>query len=233
LIGNDLVAKKHHYQTDPQGNILDKNGNILQPDANGEWPDPAEEDFNTNYNLTNDKTYPASLPLYDHLDQAYEKAVSFSNSVNIAGGGEKSDYAFTFSRLDQQSVLNNKLTRMNLSANLGFELFKGFTFRNTTQTIFQNENLLSGAYNVTDRILFNPDALFLGTNNNRFELLNSFPWINFKSTYPGTDLIVVRPRDENQLNVLSEPDWHERNGKNTRIINNANLNLQVSKVCRT
>ncbi|HZJ60855.1 MAG TPA: SusC/RagA family TonB-linked outer membrane protein [Chitinophagaceae bacterium] len=229
LIGNDLVAKKHHYQTDPQGNILDKNGNILQPDANGEWPDPAEEDFNTNYNLTNDKTYPASLPLYDHLDQAYEKAVSFSNSVNIAGGGEKSDYAFTFSRLDQQSVLNNKLTRMNLSANLGFELFKGFTFRNTTQTIFQNENLLSGAYNVTDRILFNPDALFLGTNNNRFELLNSFPWINFKSTYSGTDLIVVRPRDENQLNVLSEPDWHERNGKNTRIINNANLNYKFPK----
>src|SRR5215510_2586127 len=84
LIGNDLVAKKHHYQTDAQGNILDKNGNILQPDANGEWPDPAEEDFNTNYNLTNDKTYPSNLPLYDHLDQAYEKATSFSNSVSIS-----------------------------------------------------------------------------------------------------------------------------------------------------
>ena len=107
---------------------------------------------------------------------------------------------------------------MNLSANLGFELFKGFTFRNTTQTIFQNENLLSGTYSITDRILFNPDVLFLGTNNNRFELLNSFPWINFKSTYAGTDLIVVRPRDENQLNVLSEPEWHERKGKNMRII---------------
>jgi len=229
LIGNDLVAKKHHYQTDAQGNILDKNGNILQPDANGEWPDPAEEDFNTNYNLTNDKTYPSSLPLYDHIDQAYTQAVSFNNSVNIAGGGEKSDYAFTFSRLDQQSVMNNKFTRMNLSMNLGFDLFKGFSFRNTTQTIFQNENLLSGAYNVTDRILFNPDVLFLGSNNNRFELLNSFPWINFKSTYPGTDLIVVRPRDENQLNALSEPDWHERNGKNTRIINNANLNYKFPK----
>jgi hypothetical protein len=124
IIGNDLVAKKHHYQTDAQGNILDKNGNILQPDANGEWPDPAEEDFNTNFDLTNDKAYSASLPLYDHVEQAYTKAVSFNNSVNIAGGGEKSDYAFTFSRLDQQSVLNNKLTRMNLSANLGFDLLK-------------------------------------------------------------------------------------------------------------
>src|SRR5438477_2790222 len=229
ILGNDLVATKHHYKTDAQGNILDQNGNTLVPDANGQWPDPAEEDFNTNFELTNDKAYPATLPLYNHLKQAYRQAVSYNNSLNIAGGGEKSDYSFTFSRLDQQSVLSNKFTRMNLSSNLGFDLFKGLTFRNTTQTIFQNENLLSGTYNVTDRILFNPDVLFLGTNNNRFELLNSFPWINFKSTYPGSDLIVVRPRDENQLNVLSEPDWHERNGKNTRIINNANLNYKFPK----
>jgi TonB-linked SusC/RagA family outer membrane protein len=229
IMGNDLVAKKHHYKTDAQGNILDQNGNVLAPDANGQWPDPAEEDFNTNFDLKNDKSYPSSLPLYNHLDQAYQQAVSFSNSLNLAGGGEKTDYAFTFSRLDQQSVLSNKLTRMNLSSNLGFDLFKGFSFRNTNQIIFQNEDLLSGTYNVTDRIVFNPDVLFLGTNNNRFELLNSFPWINFKSTYPGTDLIVVRPRDENQLNVLSEPDWHTRSAKNTRIINNANVNYKFPR----
>ena len=229
IMDENLVAKRHHYKTDAQGNILDQNGNILAPDANGQWPDPAEEDFNTNFDLTNDKSYPANLPIYNHLKQAYRQAVSYNNSLNIAGGGEKSDYSFTFSRLDQQSVLSNKFTRMNLSANLGFDLFKGFSFRNTTQTIFQNENLVSGTYNVTDRILFNPDPLFLGTNNNRFELLNSFPWINFKSTYPGTNLIVVRPRDENQLNVLSEPDWHTRTGKNTRIINNANVNYKFPK----
>src|SRR5438552_2238195 len=229
IMDENLVAKRHHYKTDAQGNILDQNGNILAPDANGQWPDPAEEDFNTNFDLTNDKSYPSSLPIYNHLKQAYRQAVSYNNSLNIAGGGEKSDYSFTFSRLDQQSVLSNKFTRMNLSSNLGFDLFKGFSFRNTTQTIFQNENLVSGTYNVTDRILFNPDPLFLGTNNNRFELLNSFPWINFKSTYPGTNLIVVRPRDENQLNVLSEPDWHTRTGKNTRIINNANVNYKFPK----
>src|SRR6185436_18634580 len=51
LIGNDLVEKKHHYKTDGQGNILDKNGNVLPSEANGQWPDPAEEDFNTNFNL--------------------------------------------------------------------------------------------------------------------------------------------------------------------------------------
>ncbi len=227
--GGNLVAKMHHYKTDAQGNILDQNGNPLQPDANGMWPDPAEEDFNTNFDVANTKTYPSSLPLYNHLDQAYQQAVSYSNSVGLSGGGDKSDYAFTFSRLDQKSVLNNTLVRMNLTTNLGFELFKGFTFRNINQTIFEDENLLSGTYNVSDRILFNPDVLFLGTNNNRFEMLNSFPWIDFRSKYAGTDLTVVRPRDENQVNVLSEPDWHERKGKNTRFINNANFNYKFPK----
>ncbi len=229
LLSKDLIAKKHHFLTDASGNILDKSGNILAPDANGQWPDPAEEDFNTNFDVKNDKTYPSSLPLYDHLKQAYRKALTFSHTLGISGGGDKSDYSFTVSRLDQENVLNNKFTRMNLSSNLGFELFKGFTFRNITQTIFENENLLSGSYNVTDRILYNPDPLFLGTNNNRFELINSFPWIDFQSKYAGTDLTVVRPRDENQLNVLSEPDWHERKSKNTRILNNLNLNYKFPK----
>ena len=227
--GGNLVAKKHHYKTDAQGNILDQSGNLLAPDANGMWPDPAEEDFNTNFDLVNDKTFPANLPLYNHLSQAYQQAVSFTNSLSISGGGEKSDYSFTLSRLDQENVLNNSLKRINLSSNLGFELFKGFTLRNSTQVILENENLLSGTYNVTDRILFNPDVLFLGTNNNRFELLNSFPWIDFRSKYAGTNLTVVRPRDENQINVLSEPDWHERKSRNQRILNNANLNYKFAK----
>ncbi len=218
ILGKDLIANKHHYTMDAQGNFLDKSGNILAPDANGMWPDPAEDDFNTILDLKNDKTYPSSLKLYDHLDQAYNTAVSYNHSVGISGGGDRSDYSFTFSRLDQENVLSNQFKRMNLSSNLGFEIFKGFTFRNTTQTIFEDENLLSGNYTaVTDRILYNPDPLFLGTNNNRFELINSFPWIDFQSKYAGTDLTVVRPRDENQLNVLSEPDWHQRSGKNNRI----------------
>jgi TonB-linked SusC/RagA family outer membrane protein len=231
ILGKDkrLSAKYHHFETDANGRILDRNGNILQPDSLGMWPEPAEEDFNTNPNLVNNKTYPSGFPLYNHLEQAYETAVSTINSVSIAGGGNKSDYAFTLSHINQENVLNNRLRRTNLSANLGFELFKGFTVRNTTQAILQDENLLSGTYNVTNRIKYNVDVLFEGTNNNRFELINSYPWIDFKSTYPGTNLIVVRPRDENQVNVLSEPDWHERTGKDTRIINNSNVNYKFPK----
>lgn len=228
ILGKDktLSAKNHHFQQDANGNILDRNGDILKPDSLGMWPEPAELDFNTDFNLKNDKTYPSNLPLYNHLEQAYQTAVSTTNSLGISGGGNKTDYSFTLSHIDQQNVLNNHLRRTNLSANLGFELFKGFTARNSTQVILQDENLLSGTYNVTDRIKFNVDDLFKGTNNNRFEMINSYPWIDFKSKYPGTDLTVVRPRDENQLNVLSEKDWHSRFSKDTRIINNSNLNYK-------
>jgi len=230
LLGKDgyLQAKFHHFKTDAQGNILDQSGNILKPGPTGTWPDPAELDFNTDFNLKNDKTYAANLSLYDHLKQAYKQAVTTSNTLGISGGGERSDYAFTFTYLDQQNVLSNRFRRYNLSSNLGFDLFKGFSFRNTTQTILQDENLLSGTYNLLDRVL-NPDVLFLGTNNNRFELINAYPWMDFKATYPGTNLVVVHPRDENQVNVLSEPDWHQRGGKDFRILNNANLNYKFPK----
>lgn len=230
LLGKDgyLQAKLHHFKTDAQGNILDQNGNILKPGPTGTWPDPAELDFNTDFNLKNDKTYPANLPLYDHLKQAYKQAFTNTSTIGINGGGERSDYAFAFSYLTQENVLSNKFKRYNLSSNLGFELFKGLNFRNSTQTIVQDENLLSGTYNITDRIL-NPDVLFLGTNNNRFELINAYPWMDFKATYPGTNLIVTHPRDENQINVLSEPDWHQRTSKDFRILNNANVNYKFPK----
>jgi TonB-dependent starch-binding outer membrane protein SusC len=231
LLGKDetLSAKYHHFSQDASGNILDRNGDVLKPDSNGMWPEPAEDDFNTNFNLKNDKTYPGNLPLYNHLEQAYQTALSTTNSISISGGGNKTDYSFTLSHLNQENVLANRFRRTNMSANLGFELFKGFTARNSTQVILQNENLVSGTYNVTSRIKYNIDALFEGTNNNRFEMINSYPWIDFTAKYPGTNLVVTRPRDENQLNVLSEADWHSRYSKDTRIINNSNLNYKFPR----
>lgn len=231
ILGKDktLSAQYHHFTQDANGNILDRNGAILKPDSLGMWPEPAEDDFNTNYNLKNDKNYPGNLPLYNHLEQAYQSAVSTTNSLSISGGGNKTDYSFTLSHLDQENVLANHFRRTNLSANLGFELFKGFTARNSTQVILQDENLISGTYNVTSRIKYNVDDLFQGTNNNRFEMINSYPWIDFTAKYPGTNLTVVRPRDENQVNVLSEADWHSRFSKDTRIINNSNLNYKFPR----
>lgn len=49
ILGKDkrLNTQLHHYETDATGNILDRDGEILKPDANDMWPEPGEEDFNT------------------------------------------------------------------------------------------------------------------------------------------------------------------------------------------
>jgi TonB-dependent starch-binding outer membrane protein SusC len=210
---NDLIAKRHHFVTDNDGYII-RNGQRVQPDQFGSWPDPVFGDVAANPSLTNDKPYREKT--YDHIDQAYGKAITFNNTMNISGGGEKSDYSFTVSRLDQENVFSNKFSRINLGANLGFELFKGFTLRSTTQVVFIDENLLNN----------DPSKGFIGTE--RFNLTNSWPYIDFKARDAAGNL-VVKPKQENQLNPLSEAEWRERFRKSNRIIQNVNVNYKFPR----
>ncbi|HEY0272250.1 MAG TPA: TonB-dependent receptor plug domain-containing protein, partial [Chitinophaga sp.] len=72
-----LVAAKHHWKTDAQGNILNSAGELLKADANGYWEDPVED---LDINASNDKPY--LLPTYDHLKQGYRNALTFTNSLS-------------------------------------------------------------------------------------------------------------------------------------------------------
>ncbi|PUZ20724.1 TonB-linked outer membrane protein, SusC/RagA family [Chitinophaga costaii] len=197
-----LVASKHHWKTDEQGNILNSEGDILKADANGYWEDPVED---LDVDASNDKPY--LLPTYDHLKQGYRDALTFTNSLSITGGGNNFDYAFTGSRLDQQDVFSNKFNRTSLGVNLGIELAKGLTIRSSTQAILGFDDLLGG---------------------NRFNLVNSYPFIDFlhKDT---TGMIVRKAKNENQLNSLSERQWHDRNNKSTKIYQNFNVNYKFPK----
>ncbi|MBI1782294.1 MAG: hypothetical protein HYR66_13165, partial [Sphingobacteriales bacterium] len=212
--------------TDAKGNILDVNGEILKPDQFGAWPDPQPGDFNTDYELKNDKNY-QNLPLYDHLSQAFRKAVTNISTINVSGGGEKSDYSLTASYFNQQNVLNNTLKRINLGSNIGFELFKGFTLRSISQFVIQDEDLLSGTYS-TNRII-NIDPLFQASNNNRFLLINSYPYIDFNNRNSSGYLTLKPKQQENALNPLSEREWHEHFSKTNRLVQNINANYKINR----
>src|SRR6476646_3626942 len=93
-----LVASMHHFETDAQGYII-KNGQRIHQDQFGAWPDPVFLDPIANPEVKNDKPY--KEPIYDHLAQSYSKAFTNNTSVNIAGGGDRSDYSFTISNLAQ------------------------------------------------------------------------------------------------------------------------------------
>jgi TonB-linked SusC/RagA family outer membrane protein len=211
-----LVASMHHFETDAQGYII-KNGQRIHQDQFGAWPDPVFLDPIANPEVKNDKPY--KEPIYDHLAQSYSKAFTNNTSVNIAGGGDRSDYSFTVSNLAQQNVLSNTYNRVNIGANLGFELAKGLTFRNINQVIITKENLLSG----------DADPQLGQTNSNRFLMTNSWPYIDFKFRDSSGFLVVKPKQNENQLNPLSEPEWRERDNRTYRIVENANLNYKFPR----
>jgi TonB-linked SusC/RagA family outer membrane protein len=205
---NDLLANYHHFVTDAQGYII-KSGVRLQPDSKGAWPDPVFMDAASpsNNDIKNDKPYLEKR--YDHISQAYRTAITSNTSLNISGGGEKSDYAFGASYLNQQNVLFNGYKRINLTSNLGFELFKNFNFRTTTQYIITDENMLAG-----------------GT---RFYLTNSWPMIDFLHRDSLGNLVVKPKANENGLNPLAEQEWHERSQKQNRLVQSFNVNYKFPR----
>lgn len=210
LRGNDLIAKKHHFQTDAQG-FITRGGTRLQPDANGAWPDPVFGDAGLSIvdagKIVNDKPYRETT--YDQIGQAYRRAITSNTNLNIGGGGENTDYAFNLGYLNQQNVLFNGFKRINLGANVGFNLAKGLTLRNNLQAIYVDEDLLAGG--------------------SRFNLTNSWPFIDFNSR-DSKGFTTVKPKiNENQLNPLSEREWRERGAQTLRLINNINLNYKFPR----
>jgi len=207
LTGNhDILSKLHHYVTDASGNILDLTSNPIAMDATGQWSDPQVPDPTVSPNLQNNLKF--NLPIYDHLKQGYHQAKTFTNSISVAGGGSISDYAFTASQLNQQDVLSNAFSRTNISLNLGFHPFKGFTFRTITQGVIGYEDLLDGS---------------------RFNILTAYPFINFgwkDSTghYPFKTNI-----SSNGYNTLSENEWHNVNNQTLEVFQNFNLNYKFPR----
>ena len=206
LQGNNILAQKHHYTTDANGNILNSSGNIIARDATGAWADPAVPDPSSNPAAVNDKTY--NIPTFNHVNQAFRQALTNNHSISLSGGGNNVDYAFTISRLDQEDVFSNKYTRNNISANLGFQLFKGFTFRTSTQAIVGSNNLLNG---------------------NRFAVLNSYPWVDLNWRDSAGHRAIKTSAASNQNNSLSEQEWHQTTNQSLSIVQNFNFNYKINR----
>ncbi len=205
LQGHQILAQHHHYTTDATGNILNSGGNVISRDATGQWADPAVPDPGTSPGTVNDKNY--NIPTFNHINQAFRQAITTNHSVGLSGGSNSVDYAFTLSRLDQHDVFSNKYTRNNISANLGFQLFKGLTFRSNSQVIVGNDNLLNG---------------------NRFAVLNAYPWIDLNWKDSTGHRAIKTSAASNQNNSLSEQEYHQNTNNSLTILQNFNLNYKIN-----
>jgi TonB-linked SusC/RagA family outer membrane protein len=88
--------------------------------------------------------YVGNFQAHDHYAEVYQTGQSVNNTVNINGGAEKIDYSVSFANNHTTSPLlkdNGFLDRTNVTANLGFELFKGFTIRSVTGLVYSHNNM--------------------------------------------------------------------------------------------
>lgn len=123
----------HSFKTNAAGNIVDNGGVQLAQIQPGIWPQVTWENGPT---AKNNKPYQNNTKYYDHISQLFGTAMTTNFNIGISGGTEKSDYAFSVSKLSQESIIQGKLDRINLTSNLGVTLAKGLTLRSTTQIVY-------------------------------------------------------------------------------------------------
>lgn len=131
-VGDLRQAKNHSFSVDGNGDILDTDGNLLQVISPGFW---AQVNWENGAGAKNDRPYQNNTQWYDHVNQVFRSASTSNVNVAISGGKDNSDYAFSVSKLKQESVIQGELDRTNFTANVGFEIAKGLTFRSTTQLV--------------------------------------------------------------------------------------------------
>ena len=206
ILSHNILTQHHHYVTDANGNILDQSGIPIAQAGNGEWSDPEVPDPTINPTLQNNLKF--NIPIYDHLKQGFRQAMTFTNSVSVVGGTNNTDYAFAASQLTQGDVLSNQFSRTNMSVNIGFHPFKGFSFRTITQGIVGYSDLLTG---------------------DRFDMLSAYPFVNFDARDSTGHLPLKTNISSGGYNTLSERQYHHPNNQSFEIFQDFDLNYKFPK----
>ncbi|MFT4023194.1 MAG: SusC/RagA family TonB-linked outer membrane protein [Flavihumibacter sp.] len=214
-VGGLSKAKYHAFVTDADNNVIGSSGNPLV--FNQDYGVYLE---NVQYNsidptATNSKAYDANLTYRDHFDFFFRPANTFNNSISIAGGGDKSDFAISASNSHQESniVNNGYWDRTNLSANIGANIAKGLTFRSITQLVYTKSTLKT-----SDRTIV-------------YALLNAYPFADFSQTTTdgSIPLNLNQTIGINASNPLPCQHYTHNNDNKVDVVQNFNLNWKVNK----
>ncbi|WP_461114888.1 SusC/RagA family TonB-linked outer membrane protein [Spirosoma jeollabukense] len=150
--GNVKKADLHPYLTDASNNLIDPSGKPLTYNEYGsiegisyKYGGATRYAILDTRNVSN-TPYNANLKYYDQFKQVFQTGSTTNNSISISGASEKSDFAISAANNHTVSgvMKNGYIDRSNLTANLGTELFKGFTLRSTTQLVYTKNTLHPG-----------------------------------------------------------------------------------------
>src|SRR5258707_14072293 len=137
-IGNVHQPLNHSFITDANGDIVNTKGKLLTQDSYGDWPNLT---WQNDAAALNNKPYKDNTQYYDHIKQLFHTATAYNNHIGLSGGKEGSDYSVSLSNNVQESLINGKLSRTNLTTNLGFDISKKIKFRSTTQLVYTNNGV--------------------------------------------------------------------------------------------
>lgn len=238
-IGNVRKADKHPYLTDVNNNIVDNNGNILTYTDYGwiqgiryENGGPARLALLNPLNIA-DNPYGANLKYYDHWDQVFKPGTTRNNSITISGANDKVDFAIIASNSNTETVIlnNGSLDRSNFTANLGFELFKGFKLRSSTQLIYTKNDMVPN--------LGAPGGRLFGQGNQNgsiggvFGFLNTSPFFDLTRRNTDGNLSVHQQGGGflsiNSFNPLYRLDYSKGLNNKVDVVQNLEADFVVNK----
>lgn len=210
LRGNLETAKNHFFNTDADGYIVNTSGTRLtQNSATKVWQTPGQPVL---VNALNNKPYKEAT--YDNVASVFRNgAMTLNNSITISGGANKTDYALTLSNVNQESILFGRYKRTNVTLNLGTELFKNFSVRSITQLAHSDNTTgtISGQNNINSPI---------GST------INQYPFVNVAQKDSIGNYVVFPVTGQTSINPLYSQSKRAYSAKNTRIIQNVNLNYK-------
>ncbi len=213
LKGNLSFAKNHYFKTLGNGMIDDGTGSAIKVDpVTGYWSLPDET---VGVNTLNNQPYKEKT--YDHLDQYFKKNVGTMNhSLNVTGAGANSDYSIGINYLNQESVVFGDYKKYNISANIGTELFKGFTLRSNTQLV--NSTNTTGGVN-------NRNNIYSGFGS----ALTAPAWVDLSFKNSVGKPFVNYDEDDNSVMPFYSQDVKSYSADVYRVIEGINANYKVNK----
>ncbi|MGC4022904.1 MAG: SusC/RagA family TonB-linked outer membrane protein [Cyclobacteriaceae bacterium] len=112
---------------------------LLKQDSYGDWPNLTWQNGPSDLN---NKPYKNNTQYYDHVNQLFHSArTSNSSHRYFMGGKDGSDYSISISNNFQESLINGRLNRTNLTANVGFDITKTMKVRFINQLVYTDNTV--------------------------------------------------------------------------------------------
>ncbi|MFN9500407.1 MAG: SusC/RagA family TonB-linked outer membrane protein [Chryseotalea sp.] len=211
-IGDLEPARLHYFNTRADGRLAGTGDVLLEPDAQtGIWPDPIA---NVTADTIIDKPYVNEL--FDNIDAIFKNNARTSNSsVTLSGGSEKLQYLTSASFLEQESIINGKLERINLRLNLDAKLSNKLSLSSRTVLVSSTNTTggITGANNVASPLS---------------NAINIYPYIDL-TRRDAINNFVANPTGDNSINPFFTFDNRKYSADVLRGIQNFDLNYEVNK----